>query len=319
MDLKGFFNNINKETIDNFVKTNQEEHLTLEFKTVKNADFSDRNDRKNFAKSLSGFANSGGGIIVWGIDARPNQQGIDSACGTKDIEPLSMFVSKLNEFTGQFVNPFVDGIVHRKISTSDDKGFAATLVPESDAGPHMAKAGEDRYYKRSGGSFYRMEHFDIEDMFGRRKKPNLSLFTVLHDARVSSNGPQGKIYETHVVVGLKNTGRGIAKYIYFALTVNPPYQIYAWGVDRTGEIGLHSLWGPTAHFARYFGDANFVIHPNSNIDITAIVRKFGEHSINIEDLIIDAEIRAEGMMVVHDKRVFSGNDIIRKIASDAKI
>ena len=38
----------------------------------------------------------------------------------------------------------------------------------------MAKAGEDRYYKRSGASFYRMEHFDLEDMFGRRLKPKLN-------------------------------------------------------------------------------------------------------------------------------------------------
>lgn len=29
----------------------------------------------------------------------------------------------------------------------------------------MAKLEEDRYYKRSGDSFYRMEHFDLEDMF----------------------------------------------------------------------------------------------------------------------------------------------------------
>ena len=30
----------------------------------------------------------------------------------------------------------------------------------------MAKLGEDRYYKRSGDSFRKMEHFDLEDMFG---------------------------------------------------------------------------------------------------------------------------------------------------------
>ena len=39
----------------------------------------------------------------------------------------------------------------------------------------MAKLGENRYYKRSGDSFYQMEHFDLEDMFGRRRKPKLKM------------------------------------------------------------------------------------------------------------------------------------------------
>ena len=32
-------------------------------------------ERRNFAKAVSGFANSDGGLIVWGIDARPNSDG----------------------------------------------------------------------------------------------------------------------------------------------------------------------------------------------------------------------------------------------------
>jgi hypothetical protein len=39
----------------------------------------------------------------------------------------------------------------------------------------MAKFGQDRYYKRSGDTFRRMEHFDLEDMFGRRPRPKLEL------------------------------------------------------------------------------------------------------------------------------------------------
>ncbi len=52
MEIQRFFKRINKETIDDFLKDNQEEHLNLEFKTVSKADFSNRDDRKNFAKAL---------------------------------------------------------------------------------------------------------------------------------------------------------------------------------------------------------------------------------------------------------------------------
>src|SRR5262249_33289270 len=131
-----------------------------------------REDRKIFAQCISGFANSSGGIIVWGVDAR-QQDGVDYARERKEIEQLERFVSKLNEFTGQAVSPVADGIRHKAIETEGGRGFAATIVPESDSGPHMAKLGEDRYYKRSGTSFLRMEHFDLEDMFGRRPRPKL--------------------------------------------------------------------------------------------------------------------------------------------------
>jgi AhpD family alkylhydroperoxidase len=122
---------------------------------------------------VSGFANSSGGIIVWGVDARKNAQDVDCAVGRKEIEPIKLFLSRLNALTGQAVSPIVDGIRHRAIETTENSGFAITLVPETESGPHMAKLGEDRYYKRSGDSFYKMEHFDLEDMFGRRPEANL--------------------------------------------------------------------------------------------------------------------------------------------------
>ena len=124
-----------------------------------------RNDRKNLAKAVSGFANSDGGIIVWGIDARRNANGIDCASGKSEIQNVDLLLIKLNEHTGQAVSPFPDGVMHKPIKTGSSSGFVITLVPASSRGPHMAKLEEDRYYKRSGDSFYRMEHFDLEDMF----------------------------------------------------------------------------------------------------------------------------------------------------------
>jgi hypothetical protein len=39
----------------------------------------------------------------------------------------------------------------------------------------MAKLGEDRYYKRSGDRFYKIEHFDVADMFDRHRAPVLQV------------------------------------------------------------------------------------------------------------------------------------------------
>jgi hypothetical protein len=177
----------------------------------------------------------------------------------------------------------------------------------------MAKAGEDRYFKGSGDSFYKMEHFDIEDMFGRRKKPKLSLFTVVK-SRVQSQDSLGKTYEGAIIVGIKNTGRGIGRYIYFALSVNPPYRISHHGLDVTSKIGWNSLWS-SEQSVRYFGDANLVIHPNLDLEITVITHRFRENINKIEDLVIKTDISAEEMRLVHKEKTILGDDIISKAKS----
>lgn len=224
MDIRQLFQTSDLARIDEYIATGQEENLFLDFKTIKKADLSERDDRKTFAKALSGFANSSGGLIVWGVDARKNSEGIDCAKEKKEIVGLRMFISKLNEFTGSFVTPVVDGVEHKLISSGNDAGFAVTLVPASDSCPHMAKAGEDRYYKRSGDSFYKMEHFDLEDMFGRRARPKLVIkrknFHPTHDGRWCIN------------FDVVNEGRGTAKLIYIEIPqqdgVTPEQGIRDW-------------------------------------------------------------------------------------------
>jgi predicted HTH transcriptional regulator len=206
VSLTDTFDNLGAHEIAEFVQLGQEENLHLDFKTVANANLRGADDKRNLAKCLSGFANSSGGIIVWGIDARKNSQGVDCAATAAEITPVRLFLSRLNELTGEAVSPIVDGVRHKIIETTPDSGFSVTLVPESISGPYMAKLGEDRYYKRSGDSFYRMEHFDLEDMFGRRQKPHLnthlSVVPVLQDYS-----------QEEMRITLENDGRAIAKHV----------------------------------------------------------------------------------------------------------
>ncbi len=145
-------------------------------------------------------------LLFGGVDARKNGQEIDSAIGLQEISQIGLFCSRLHELSNQAVLPTVDGILHRKFETKADLGFAATLVPESSSGPHMAKLGENRYYKRNGASFLQLEHFDLEDMFGRRPRPNLEVSV---ENLKSTSGIEGETITIHLL----NTGRGLAKHI----------------------------------------------------------------------------------------------------------
>ena len=232
MSLVDQFNALDLAAIDDFITGLQEENISLDFKRINRADLSHTDDKKNLAKALSGFANSSGGIIVWGVDARKNADGIDCAAAKVEINPIALFVARLNEMTGRAVSPVLDGVIHKAIASTGDSGFAVTYVPESDSGPHMAKLGEERYYKRIGDSFYRMEHFDLEDMFGRRKGPKLVLSTWLTGER-----PNITIY-----LGIKNEGRGTAKAPYLAFQCPRPFRIsmFELGSGQTGLPKLHN-------------------------------------------------------------------------------
>jgi schlafen family protein len=136
-----------------FVARKQEENLQLDFKGLTEPNMERGDDKRHLAQMLSAFANSSGGLIVWGVDARPNDDGIDCATALQEIPRVAVLLTRLNELDGAAVYPIVGGVLHRTIlaEPGSTSGFAVTLVPESDSGPHMAKMGEDRYYKRSGG------------------------------------------------------------------------------------------------------------------------------------------------------------------------
>lgn len=250
MGLLEEFNGLTAEEISNYPKYSKEEHVQLEFKTINNSNMSVRDDRKNFAKSISGFANSSGGLVIWGVDARKNEQAVDAAVATAEIDQLGLFCSRLNELSNQATQPSVEGLVHRKLETAADKGFVVSYVPESTAVPHMAKLGEDRYYKRNGTSFLKLEHYDLEDMFGRRQRPNLEISVV---NRQATNDFAGELVEINIL----NIGRGIAKHVGFLVEV-----VGANVLNARQPLQNVSSLNPGRQFCQYSNDVN-VIHPNS--------------------------------------------------------
>jgi len=102
-DSVQFYDSIDINKIDEFLEIGQQEHLHLDFKTVNKTQM-DRDDRKNLAKCISGFANSDGGVIVWGIEARKNEDGVDCAKNKRPIENIQQFLSRLNTLTGEVVS-----------------------------------------------------------------------------------------------------------------------------------------------------------------------------------------------------------------------
>lgn len=197
--------------IDNFLKTGQPEGVFLDFKEKHSHDGTEplhRDDVKNFSKALSGFANSAGGIVVWGIGDRWNgKQKVASE--DKLILNVDDFVRYLNQQLPESVTRAIDGVEIFSITRQENSGYVIVYVPESSYAPHRAEGKLKKYYRRVGDRFSQMEHYEIEDMFGRRQRPIVSA-KFDFQARHSSNE---EVRKYQIVIDIENEGRSMASCI----------------------------------------------------------------------------------------------------------
>ena len=110
MSLSETFDQLDWQKVASFIDQKQEEHLHLDFKLVANSELTSKDDKRNLAKAISGFANSDGGIIIWGVDARKNADGVDCAAAIVELSNPALMVSRLNAMTGEATTPIVDGV-----------------------------------------------------------------------------------------------------------------------------------------------------------------------------------------------------------------
>ncbi|TMQ25274.1 MAG: ATP-binding protein [Nitrospirae bacterium] len=182
------------------------ESIYIELKTKKNRSTPelDDSDSWQFSRALSGFANSDGGVIVWGVETDKE----DSASKLKPITAVTDFEARLKKSLLNSVQPFVDGVRMGSILEEDGSGagYLKVLIPRSDKAPHRAMRADREYFRRSTEGFYRLEHFDLEDAFGRRPHPSLVMTVELVPR-------PGEDPHEEVKFALRNEGRGMARYV----------------------------------------------------------------------------------------------------------
>lgn len=169
-------------------------------------------DRGNYAKALSGFANSEGGIVVWGIDCRIGPDGADIA---KEDHPLSdptAFKSRLEGATSGCTVPACPMVEHAAIhQVNSPNGYVVTLVPRSYLAPHQSVV-HTNYYMRAGSNFVLVPHGVLQGMFGRRR-----VAPVFHQWAIAPPAAENKGgYSIRCEVGilLSTFGPGVVRDIF---------------------------------------------------------------------------------------------------------
>jgi len=244
--------------IGEFLADRQVEELYLDFKRSAdsgNGSHLNQTDRKNFAKAISGFGNSEGGIIVWGVDASVDVDGTDCARAQHPITNVRRFESWLQGAVSGCTIPAHPRVEQHAIDAGSGNGFVVSLIQKSQLVPHQCVT-DYKYYMRAGSSFSPATHSLIMGMMGRRPQPWVFPNYRITSGRVVALPPAGSGQELptgirfELDVFLANKGPGIARDLFANVKVampganchlqfKPPDE--NWIQQRTPVSQLHSI------------------------------------------------------------------------------
>jgi len=208
-----------KEMVNDFDVENQ----WLDFKRsggfgTANSNSIGDSDFNNLSKSVSAFANTDGGLIIWGVDCK-KRNGLEIPSVSNDslvTDPIKL-KSLLEGATSRCTSPVVSGVSHIHLSSALDSpaGYVVTYVPRSHAAPHKANH-ERRYYFRSGSNSVEVPDIVLAAMFGRRPISEVEVvFTRTIQAERNSRHEQAFLVD--LTVYLHNKGPRIINHPYLTL------------------------------------------------------------------------------------------------------
>jgi len=298
-------------SIQRFVEERKEESEWLDFKNKEEPEngLLGENDKKTFAKALSGFLNGSGGVLVWGVETEKRKDEPDVATDLKPISKLKKFLTDLQNYMPEAITPSPQKVEFEPIeeTTNSDKGYLVILIPQSDLPPHRIVARikdiQNHYYRRTGASTRIMSHSELEDLFGRRPKPKPILVCKLY----RSGGMSGatNYVDVSIDVGIKNEGRGILKYPSLTLFSSKGYEPDQYGLDGNGNRGLklRKKWG-RANVRHYVGGADDIVNHKDELWIDRYTMRISFDDArsevlspeNVKDFEILAMINGEGIL-----------------------
>lgn len=289
------YKKIDLSEIHRMVKEGEQENLELDFKRANPENqLGKDSDLKNFAVALSGFANSQGGILVWGVDARKDiETGVDCAKELKPIENPKAFISFLSRNESTIVSPPVLGVKHNAILEKDGAGYVVTFIPFSNHLPYMVHKNEtNAYFRRYGDSFKKAQHFEVVEMFNKKVVPDLDLEFEFSEQQLVHTDNRFILSPFLVkVVNLTNT---TIKFPFIKVYGDSKLRASSFGLDGNRYTPLERRHSSGLETFFYFGGANTVIYPKQKFDLDYL-GAIGIQNEPIPIIEVIFEIGGEGM------------------------
>ena len=243
--MKDFFDKAEyvQADIENLLTIGAEESINLDFKAADSLMNTD-GKKSEIAKDVSSFANSDGGIIIYGITET-------------DHPGDSMSFIDGNTFSKEWLEQIINSRIQRRIPdliiypVRFDNDISRTVyvvkIPRSTLAPHMTS--DKRYYKRFNFQSVQMEEYEVRDLFGRKQKTELDIADILFEQRSSGSSARQLRYAEYLLrYQIRNIGNTIEErfkleiYIPKHLTqADEQTNFYNYKIREDGGISVYSV------------------------------------------------------------------------------
>lgn len=151
------------------INNEAEESVHLDFKAAGSLSKDDKK-KAEIAKDVSAFANSDGGIIVYGIEEQEHK-----AHALSYIDGNTYTKEWLEQVIQDNIQRRIEGLEIFPIRDNGDitRSIYIVKIPRSSNTPHMS--ADKCYYKRNNFRSVKMEEYEVRDLFYREATPNLKI------------------------------------------------------------------------------------------------------------------------------------------------
>jgi hypothetical protein len=276
------------EDIQALITDQVEESIYLDFKEAGALNKVEKK-RTDISKDVASFANSAGGIIVYGL---------------KEENHIASELSFLdgNEFTKEWLEQVIRSSIQRNITdvmiypVRQDGDMRKTVyvvkIPESANAPHLSR--DNRFYKRYNFMSVPMEEYEVRQTYGRKQNTKLSIARWYLSNKWQEEDEQWK--KVHFAVQAKNdsmTMESNYKVNIFIYNVND-YLTYEW--QKTDHnFNITSIDKSTAKITAVCKDPIFagevvnVIHLKILLDKVNLTKALEGVSVTIQLLYSNGE------------------------------
>lgn len=152
---------IKREDLELLVQQQVQESLHLDYKR---SEALSKAGQKEIPKDVSAFANSDGGLIIYGIEESGHlpvriDGGIPNSAFTREWIEQTILSN---------ISPRIEGVQIQQISLDTCNSAYCINIPKSDRAPHQDRTNK-RYYKRFNFSSVPMEDYEISDVRARSR------------------------------------------------------------------------------------------------------------------------------------------------------
>ncbi|MDA3886356.1 MAG: ATP-binding protein [Candidatus Delongbacteria bacterium] len=186
------------EDIQLLIDNDVEESLYLDFKQAESLNKKDQNKRFDISKDVASFANSDGGVIVYGIKE-------------KNHKAHSISFINGNDITKEWLEQVISSNIQRHIpdlkiypireNGDIEKSIYIVKIPASSEAPHLSK--DKKFYKRFNFESVAMEEYEVRQLYGRKAKANLYISGFMFSEKKTDNI---NTFSVECSVKIKNDG-----------------------------------------------------------------------------------------------------------------